>query len=57
MNDLFAQAKSILVVCVSDIDVDVIRTFQEVLERKAPHAQIVFENAQSLSTCKLILLS
>ncbi len=53
MNEIFANAKNILIVWIDDTDPNNLPGFQEVLQTKAKHAQIAFENAQMLFECKL----
>ncbi|CAF3372282.1 unnamed protein product [Rotaria socialis] len=62
MNEIFAHAKSILVVWVDDVDSEILATFQETLQNKAQQAHIAFENVQKLfesqrgtSSCDIIL--
>jgi hypothetical protein len=53
MNEIFANAKNILIVWIDDTDPNNLPGFQEVLQTKAKQAQIAFENAQMLFECKL----
>jgi hypothetical protein len=55
MDDIFANAKSILVIWIDDIDPEKLSTFQEILQEKAKQASIAFENAQMLLECKFDL--
>jgi hypothetical protein len=55
MNDIFANAKGILIVGIDDTDSESLSTFKEILKTKSKHAQIAFENVQMLSECKFNL--
>ncbi|CAF0833435.1 unnamed protein product [Rotaria sordida] len=48
MNEIFAQAKSILVVGVDDVDPENLLPFREIIQTKAQQAHITFENVQML---------
>ncbi|CAF0795602.1 unnamed protein product [Rotaria sp. Silwood1] len=48
MNEIFAHAKSILVVWVDDVDSENLLSFREIIQTKAKRAHIAFENVQML---------
>jgi hypothetical protein len=52
MDDIFARAKSILVIWDDDSDSENLPTFQETIQTKAKQAHIAFENVQMLLECK-----
>jgi hypothetical protein len=55
MDDIFAHAKSILVVWVDNTDPENLPTFQDILQTKAKQAHIAFENVEMLLDCKFYL--
>ena len=52
MDEIFARAKSILVIWADDTDPENLPVFQETLQTKAKQAHIAFENVQMLLDCK-----
>jgi anamorsin len=48
MDEIFARAKSILVIWADDVDPENLPTFQDTVQTKAKQAQIAFENVQML---------
>lgn len=52
MDEIFARAKSILVIWADDADPDNLPVFQDTVQTKAKQAQIAFENVQMLFDCK-----
>ncbi len=52
MDEIFANAKSILVVWLDDNDPENLPKFQDTLQMKSKQAQIAFENVQMLLECK-----
>ncbi len=52
MDEIFARAKSILVIWADDVDPDNLPTFQDTIQTKAKQAHIAFENVQMLLDCK-----
>lgn len=52
MDEIFARAKSILVIWADDVDPENLPTFQDTIQTKAKQAQIAFENVQMLFDCK-----
>jgi len=57
MDEIFASAKSILVVWMDDTDPESVPMFQETLDTKAKQAHIVFESVQLLLECKFFSLA
>jgi arylamine N-acetyltransferase len=55
MNDIFANAKNILVIWIDDTDAENLPTFQKILQTKANQAHIAFENVDMLLECKFDL--
>jgi hypothetical protein len=52
MDEIFARAKSILVIWTDNMDPENLPVFQDTLQTKAKHAHISFENVQMLLDCK-----
>jgi hypothetical protein len=52
MDEIFARAKSILVLWAEDVDPESLPVFQEIMQTKAKQAHIEFENVQLLLECK-----
>jgi hypothetical protein len=52
MDEIFARAKSILVIWADDDDPENLPVFQDTLQTKAKQAHIAFENIQMLLECK-----
>ncbi len=52
MDEIFARAKSILVIWADGVDPDNLPTFQDTIQTKAKQAHIAFENVQMLLDCK-----
>jgi hypothetical protein len=52
MDDIFARAKSILIIWADDVDPENLPTFQDTIQTKAKQAHIAFENVQMLLDCK-----
>jgi hypothetical protein len=53
MNDIFVQAKSILILWIDNVDRGNLPVFQRIIESKAKHAEITSENVQVLLECKI----
>jgi hypothetical protein len=55
MDEIFARAKSILIIWAYDNDPENLPAFQDTIQTKAKQAHIAFENIQMLLDCKLHL--
>jgi hypothetical protein len=55
MDNIFAQAKNILIVWVDDVDPEKVPAFQKLIEPKAKQAEITSENVHILLECKIVL--
>jgi hypothetical protein len=55
MDEIFAQAKSILIVWVDDTNPEALPTFQELIQTKAKKAEFAIENVKILLECKFYL--
>jgi len=55
MDEIFAQAKNILIVWVDDTNPEGLPTFQELIQTKAKKAEFAFENVKILLECKFYL--
>lgn len=52
MEEIFAQAKNILIIWTDDANPEKLPAFQQTIQLKAKHARIAFENARMLFGCK-----
>ena len=52
MDDIFARAKTILIIWADGTDPDDLPVFQEKVQTKAKQAQIAFENVRMLIECE-----
>jgi hypothetical protein len=55
MDEIFARAKSILVIWADNDEPENLPVFQETIQTKAKQAHIAFENVQMLLECKFTL--
>jgi hypothetical protein len=52
MDEIFAHAKSILIIWADGVDPENLPAFQDTIQTKAKQAHIAFENVQMLIDCK-----
>lgn len=56
MDEIFAQAKNILIIWTDDVNPEKLPIFQESIQLRAKQARIAFENARMLFGCKFNLI-
>jgi hypothetical protein len=57
MDEIFAYAKSIIVIWVDNTEPENLPNFQKILQTKAKKAHLALENVQMLLECKFIYLA
>lgn len=55
MNEIFSNAKNILIVWVDNVDSGTLTIFQTAIKAKAKHAHITADSVKNLYKCKLKL--